>query len=53
MDLTLHRRDEHDERRSTSPRLPAPAGAAGVLIASAGLAAAFVFAVSDLIARLG
>jgi hypothetical protein len=52
MDLTLHRRDEHDERR-TSPGLPSPTGPAGVLLASAGLAAGFVFAVSDLITRLG
>lgn len=50
MDLTLRRREdplarEHDRRTRSS--------AGGVLVASAALAAAFVFAVSDLIARLG
>ena len=51
MDLTLHRRDERRERRT--PSLPSPAGPAGVLLASCGLAAFFVLAVSDLITRLG
>jgi len=53
MDLTLHRQDERRERRTPVPALPSPTGPAGVLVASAGLAAAFVFALSDLIARLG
>jgi hypothetical protein len=52
MDLTLRRREEplappHGRRTRVA------AGPAGVLAASAGLSAAFVFAVSDLIARLG
>lgn len=54
MDLTLHRRDERRERRTPAlPALPSPTGPAGVLVASLGLAAGFVFALSDLVARLG
>lgn len=53
MDLTLHRRDERRERRTPSPALPSPTGPAGVLVASLLLAAGFVFALSDLVARLG
>lgn len=53
MDLTLHRRDERRERRSTATARPSATGPAGVLLASAGLAAGFVFALSDLISRLG
>jgi hypothetical protein len=49
MDLTLHRRAERRERRA----LPSPTGAAGVLVASAALAAGFVLALSDLVSRLG
>ena len=51
MDLTLHRRAERRERRS--PSIPSPTGAGGVLVASVALAAGFVLALSDLVARLG
>ena len=53
MSLTLHRGDERRERRSPASALISATGPAGVLLASVGLAAGFVLAVSDLITRLG
>ena len=53
MSLTLHRGDERRERRTAASALPWATGPAAVLLASVGLAAGFVFAVSDLITRLG
>jgi hypothetical protein len=53
MSLTLHRGHEHRGRRSAGRALPAAAAPVGVLVASVGLAAGFVLAVSDLVTRLG
>lgn len=52
MDLTLRRREEPLARPRIRRTRPA-VGPAGVLVASAALSAAFLLAVSDLIARLG